>query len=315
MKTKNKKIANSGFADWSPDLLPDLTGKRYLITGGNSGIGFEAAKMLVKAKADVVIGCRNPTKAKQAVTEISTQGSGDVSSVILDLASLESVRSASTEIHARYDKLDGLINNAGVMQPPQTTTVDGFELQLATNHLGHFLLASLLFDLVEKAAGRIVVTSSIVHKFGRIDFDNLMHKESYHPGRVYGQSKLANLMFALELDRKLKASGSSVSCIACHPGVSATELFKEEGLRKAAFNFIGQFMLQPAYNGAIPTVLAAAGVEAIPGAYYGPQSMAEMRGKVSDAKVGKSALNQEDAARLWRESEKLVNHEWKIGPS
>ncbi len=229
---KNSKIFDSGFTDWSPNLLPDLTGKIYLITGGNSGIGLEAAKMLAKANADIVIGCRSPEKAKQAVAEINMPGSGNTSSVSLDLSSLTSVRTASAEIHARYDKFDGLINNAGIMQPPQTTTVDGFELQLATNHLEHFLLTSLLFDLVEKAAGRIVVISSIAHKFGRIDFDDLMQAKTYNSGKAHGQSKLANLMFALELDRKLKASGSSVSCIACHPGVSATELFKVKGLKK-----------------------------------------------------------------------------------
>jgi NAD(P)-dependent dehydrogenase (short-subunit alcohol dehydrogenase family) len=308
------KLADSGFRDWTPDRLPDLAGRTYLITGGNSGIGLEAAKMLAAAGGDIVIACRNPQKAQQAVAEIDAAGPGSVDSVTLDLASLASVRSAAREIHERWDSLDALINNAGIMQTPPTTTEDGFELQFGTNHLGHFLLAGLLFDLVEKAAGRIVVVSSIAHKLGRIDFDDLMVTRRYTPSRAYTQSKLANLMFALELDRRLRAAGSPVACIACHPGYSNTHLQSTgpTGVLNALYKFLNPLVAQPAYNGAIPTVLAAAGEEALPGAYYGPQSLGDARGRVSDARVAARARNERDAARLWRESEKLVGYEWTI---
>jgi len=311
---KKSKIFDSGFSDWTPKQLPDLTGKTFLITGGNSGVGLEAAKILAKANANTIIACRNPTKAKQAVTEIATLGFGNAESVQLDLASMESVRSAATEVRTRYAKLDGLINNAGIMAPPQTKTVDGFELQLATNHLGHFLFASLLLDILEKSSGRIVVVSSIVHKSGDINFDDLMLNKSYSPSKAYNQAKLANLMFALELDRKLKTSGSSVSCVACHPGFSATKLQSTgpKGPMKLVFKTLSFLMAQSPDKGAIPTVLSAAGVEALPGAYYGPQSMDEARGKVSDAIVAEQAQNQKAAARLWLESEKLVKQKWSF---
>jgi len=313
----NAATVDGGFNDWTPSQLPNLTGNRYLITGGNSGIGLEAAKMLANAGADIVIGCRNPAKAQQAVAEIDTLGAGSTDSVTLDLSSLASVRTAAAEIHERYSKLDGLINNAGIMQTPQTTTVDGFELQLATNHLGHFLLAGLLMDLLENASGRIVVVSSIAHRFGEIHFDDLMLTENYSPMSAYSQSKLANLMFAIELDRRLRASGSSVSVIPCHPGYSATHLQSTgpKGFANVFYKLTNRLMAQPAYNGAIPTVLAAAGKEAIPGAYYGPQSMGEARGRVSDAKVAKRAQDDVAGARLWRESEKLVEHEWAFARS
>ncbi len=308
------KSASSGFRNWTPDRLPDLTDKIYLITGGNSGIGIEAAKMLAGAGADIAIACRNPAKAEQAVAEIDAVGEGRVESITLDLSSMDSIRSAAAECHQRYEKLDGLINNAGIMQTPQSKTADGFELQLGTNHLGHFLLAGLLFDLVEKAAGRVVIVSSIAHKFGKIHLDKLMLEKSYNPTVAYGQSKLANLMFALELDRRLKAAGSPVSCIACHPGYSATELQSTgpEGLLTMIYKLTNSIMAQSAYKGAIPTVLAAAGEEAVAGGYYGPNALGETQGRVSDASIARKARDEAVAAELWRESEKLVGYEWSF---
>jgi NAD(P)-dependent dehydrogenase (short-subunit alcohol dehydrogenase family) len=311
----NAKKAGASIRDWTPDQLPDLSGKRYLITGGNSGIGLDAAKMLAGAGADIVIACRNPQKAEQAASDIDRSGPGSVDVVTLDLSSLASVRSAAEEIHERWDSLDGLINNAGIMQTPETTTEDGFELQLGTNHLGHFLLTGLLFDLVEKAEGRIVVVSSIAHNLGRINFDDLMSRKRYNASRAYGQSKLANLMFALELDRRLKAAGSPVSCIACHPGYAATQLQSTgpSGLLNAFYKILNPLVAQPSYKGAIPTVLAAAGVEAVPGAYYGPRSLGGARGPVGDAAIARHARDEAVAARLWEESERLVDFEWSFG--
>lgn len=307
-----QKIKNSGFKDWNPSSLPDLTGKVYFITGGNSGIGFEAAKMLGRAGADVIIGCRNAQKAEKAVQDIKAVSKGEVNSVALDLASLNSVRECAETIKDKHEKLDGLINNAGIMMTPETKTEDGFELQLGTNHLGHFLLAGLLYELVEKASGRIVVVSSIAHKQGKIHFDDLMLEQDYAPVKAYTQSKLANLMFALELDRRLKKAGSSVSCIACHPGYSATNLQSTGpfGLLKAIMKVSNPLFAQPPMNGGMPEVLAVAGQEAVPGAYYGPQCMGEAKGPISDAKVAKQALDHYAGARLWDESEKLVNYKW-----
>ncbi|MDJ1183677.1 oxidoreductase [Roseofilum casamattae] len=310
----NARISNSGFSDWTPDKLPNLSGKTYLITGGNSGIGLEAAKMLAKVNANLIIGCRSTGKAERAVAELAAIGSGTVDYILVDLSKMSSVRSAAADIQKRDVALDGLIANAGIMQTPETRTEDGFELQLATNHLGHFLLSGLLFDRVEQASGRIVVVSSIAHKFGAIAFDDLMLTQDYDSSRAYGQSKLANLLFAFELQRRLEAAGSSVSCYACHPGYSATQLQSTgpKGFWNVLYKLTNAIMAQPAYNGAIPTVLAAAGAEAVPGAYYGPQSMMEARGRVSDATVAPQALDEEVAARLWGESEKLVGYEWTL---
>ena len=306
------KLMNSGFSDWTPDQLPDLSGKTYLITGGNSGIGLEAAKMLGIAGGNIVIACRNPAKARDAIKQIASVSTGDVDQVTLDLSSLASVRNAADAVRQKYKSLDGLINNAGIMQTPKMKTADGFELQLGTNHLGHFLFAGLLFDLVAAAAGRVVVVSSLAHKYGRINFDDLMVTKNYDPTRAYTQSKLANLMFALELDRRLKAAGSDVMCVACHPGYSNTQLQSTgpAGFFNILYKLTNPLLAQPAYNGAIPTVLAAAGEEAIAGAYYGPQAMREAKGKVSDAIVAMRARDKKIAAQLWAVSEELVNFEW-----
>lgn len=308
------KIANSGFSNWTPDRLPDLTGKTFLITGGNSGIGFEAAKILGGAGGNVVLACRNPAKAESAVADLATTARGEVTTIALDLSDLSSVRKAADEIRARHDRLDALINNAGIMQTPETRTVDGFELQLATNHLGHFLLAGLLLDLVEKACGRIVVVSSIAHKFGTIHRDDLMLEKAYSPTHAYSQSKLANLMFALELDRRLRARNSPAMAIACHPGYANTALQDTgpSGLLNFAYKFLNPLMAQPSEKGAIPTVLAAAGREARAGAYYGPTGWGDARGPVGDAFVARRATDEEAAKWLWEESERLVGHEWPV---
>lgn len=308
-----RKTANSGFTNWTPDRLPDLTGKRYLITGGNAGLGFEAAKMLASKNADIIIASRNTDRAKAAVSDLASLGAGAIDAVALDLASMDSVRQAATEIRERCgDGLDAIINNAGVMQTPETRTADGFELQLATNHLGHFLLNGLLFDLVEKRAGRIVAVSSIAHKPGTIHLDDLMLTRNYSPTRAYTQSKLANLMYAFELDRRLKTAGSKVTALAAHPGYAATALQSTgpRGVLNALYKVFNPLFAQSAAAGAVPLVLAAAGSEALPGAYYGPTGIGDARGKVGDAAVAKAALDEVTAARLWEESEKLVGFDW-----
>lgn len=309
---KKSKLFNSGFSDWTPSQLPKLTDKTFLITGGNSGVGYEAANMLAKANASVILAGRNSAKVQQAKERIEQLGTGKVDTLIIDLADMQSVRHAADEIKTKYQALDGLVNCAGVMQTPQSTTVDGFELQMASNHLGHFLLTGLLLSLLEKASGRVVNVSSVMHLNAAINFDDLMLKKGYTPTRAYKQSKLANLLFTFELNRRLKAAGSQVTTVASHPGVSNTQLTETgpKGVLKFLYKLTKPLFAQPAYNGAIPTVLAVAGTEAKAGAYYGPQSMGESKGRVSDAMVAPQALEAEDGAKLWSISEKLVGYSW-----
>lgn len=307
-----KKIADSGFKNWTVDRLPDLSGKTYLITGGNSGIGFEAAKYLSNAGGNIILAARTEQKGARAVEALSAKAKGEVSLLLLDLADLSSVRRAADETRGKMTAIDGLINNAGIMQTPQQKTADGFEMQLGTNHLGHFLLNGLLFDLVKAASGRIVTVSSIAHKYGRMYFDDLMMTENYSPMQAYGQSKLANMLYALELDRRLKAAGSPVTSFACHPGYSSTSLQSTgpKGLWKGFYKISNRLAAQPAEKGAIPTVLCAAGEEAVPGAFYGSTKMGDTRGPVSDATVAEKALNEDDAKNLWQQSEALVGFSW-----
>jgi NAD(P)-dependent dehydrogenase (short-subunit alcohol dehydrogenase family) len=308
----NKTLMDSGFSNWTADRLPDLTGKLYVITGGNSGIGFEAAMHLGKAGADVVLACRSTAKAEVAAKELRSHVKGQVDVVQLNLSDLSSVRAATDELRSKHTKIDALINNAGVMQTPKQQTADGFEMQFGTNHLGHFLLSGLLIDLVEAAAGRVVTLSSIAHFSGKIRFDDLMGEKAYSPMSAYTQSKVANLIFALELDRRLQASGKQAVSIACHPGYTNTNLQSTgpTGFFNLLYKLTNPLFAQSGPEGALPSVLAAAGSEAKRGGYYGPQKMGETRGAVGDAKVAAYGLNEETAKRLWDESEKLVGHQW-----
>lgn len=311
-KEPSKTLMDSGFSNWTADLLPDLKGKLYVITGGNSGIGFEAARHLGKAGGDVVLACRSVAKAEEAATDLRTQVQGKVDVVQLDLGDLSSVRKAAEEIREKYGKIDALINNAGVMQTPKQKTADGFEMQFGTNHLGHFLLSGLLIDLVEAAAGRVVTLSSIAHLTGTIRFEDLMGEKEYSPMSAYTQSKGANLLFALELDRRLQAAGSQAISIACHPGYTNTNLQSTgpTGFFNFLYKITNPIFAQSPPDGALPTVLAAAGKEARRGGYYGPQKMGGTRGPVGDAKVASYILDETIAKRLWDESEKLVGHQW-----
>ena len=309
-----KKINQSGFSDWKPSQLGDLSGKTFAITGSNSGIGFEAARMLGERGAKVIMACRSIDKGKTARDKLKETCIGDVDLVQVDLSDLSSVRKGADEIRARTNLIDGLVNNAGIMMTPQKKTVDGFDLQMGTNHLGHFLLSGLLFDRVEAAHGRIVVVSSIAHKGGALNLDDLMSDQKYSPTRAYAQSKLANLMFSFELDRRLQAAGSKANCIACHPGYTDTNLQSTgpTGLLKIFWSSMNKIAAQGLEAGATPAVLAAAGKEAKPGAFYGPGRMGETRGPISDANVADYAFDREKQTRLWEESEKLVGFEWGI---
>lgn len=310
--TTIKKTMDKG---WTVERLPDLSGQTYLVTGANSGIGFETCRHLRNRNANVMLASRSLSKAEAAVEQLKQiQGEGTLSIVQLDLGSLESIHNAAESVGDMVDGLDAVINNAGVMQTPQRETTDGFELQFGTNHLGHFLLNSLLFDLVKRRNGRIVPVSSIVHLRGHsIDFADPMLTRSYSPTTAYVQSKLANLTYGMELARRLEATDSPVKCVSCHPGYSNTNLQRTgpTGLLKAVYQ-LTNLLAQRARDGAVPVALAAAGTEAQNGAYYGPTGLGEARGSVGDGRVNPAAVNVEAGKRLWELSEELLGITWEI---
>ncbi|MBW8783581.1 MAG: SDR family NAD(P)-dependent oxidoreductase [Novosphingobium sp.] len=283
--------------------VPDQSGRTILVTGANTGLGFEAAKVLAARGARVLLGCRDKGKAEAAMRAISGAAPGaDLAFLPLDQADLASVRRAA-ELAGREPRLDVLLNNAGVMTPPLMRTADGFELQFGVNHLGTFALTSLLLPkLAEAPAARVVVTSSVAHKRGRIDWDDLNAEHGYRRGDSYCQSKLANLLFLFELDRRLRAAGAPVMAVGCHPGVAMTELMRHvPGPVRALMPLIGLFFNSPA-AGSWPALQAATSPEAKSGDYFGPQGMREMRGPSGPAKRTLRSEDPEDARRLWEVS-------------
>jgi NAD(P)-dependent dehydrogenase (short-subunit alcohol dehydrogenase family) len=300
-------------SQWKVEDMPSLRGRRFLITGANSGIGYHTALKLARREADLILACRDKRKGEAALTRLKDEAPGaHVELTILDLTSLESIHRFAVEELARQRPLHVLINNAGVMAVARRAeTVDGFEMQFGTNVLGHFALTGLLLPALERAStaaepSRVVTIASIAHKRTNLQLDDLQSIRSYSPMRAYQQSKLADLMFSFELGRRLHTSGSSVLSIAAHPGVAATELLRGHD-RSATFrtvrtiigHAIGIFLNTNA-EGALPTLYAATSPEATNGGYYGPQGMAEMRGEtVGPAFVAPQARNAETAAKLW----------------
>jgi NAD(P)-dependent dehydrogenase (short-subunit alcohol dehydrogenase family) len=283
---------------FSTQDIPAMTGRTVIVTGANSGIGRAAAKALAAKGARVVLAVRNTDKGHAAAAQMT--GTTEVRR--LDLASLESIR----EFAAGWDgEIDLLINNAGIMIPPKSMTADGFELQFGTNHLGHFALTNLLLGHV---TGRVVTVSSSAHRFGEIDFDDLQwERRPYKAWRAYGQSKLANLLFTAELQRKLNEAGSSIKATAAHPGYAATNLqFHSENRAMDAFNAIANRLLaQDEDGGALPTLYAA--VADIPGnSFAGPAGFMEVRGGAKLAKRTDAAQDMDVARRLWEVSEQLT---------
>jgi NAD(P)-dependent dehydrogenase (short-subunit alcohol dehydrogenase family) len=307
---------------WTVADIADQTGRRALITGANSGIGYYAALELAHKGAHVVLACRDKVRGEAALARIRADvPSAMLELTLLDLASLNSVRAVAETELARGGPLDLLINNAGVYAPKkQLETQDGFELQFGTNVLGHFVLTAMLMPALERTAAngseqsRVVTIASIAHKRARLNFDDLQSVKSYSPSGSYGQSKLADLIFAFELDRRLRAAGKPVMSVAAHPGVANSNLFLvgkfnpvELAVRRAMSAAIGT-LLNTEADGAVPTLFAATSEEAVGGGYYGPQSLFEMRGgDVGVAKVYPQALNQDAAAHLWAECERLTN--------
>jgi NAD(P)-dependent dehydrogenase (short-subunit alcohol dehydrogenase family) len=304
-----------GRQHWTEADIPDLSGQTVVITGANTGLGLQTARVLAGRGAHVVLACRNADKARHAADRIIAANPGATASVVrLDLTSQAGVRSAAEEIRDRFPRLDLLINNAGVMEVPYQRTGDGFELTLATNHLGPFALTGLLLDRVAEN-GRIVTVSSIGHLDGVINFDDLQSERSYDPDRAYGQSKLANLLFTYELDRRLRAAGSTVSALACHPGIVYTDLFThtsrlQQILLSRPMRIINFWAVQNVRMGALPELRAATDPSARGGQYYGPRRPGLRRRFLTGypAVVESNARSHDEAcqARLWQLSQQLT---------
>ncbi len=299
---------------WSSENLPDLTGKVAVITGANSGLGLETTRGLARTGATIVMACRNAQKAERAQEDVLANVPGAHLEIIpLDLASLASIRSFADTFAGRFETLDLLCNNAGVMALPRSTTADGFEMQIGTNHLGHFALTGQLFEHLKKAPhARVVNVASLAHTTGRINFDDLMGERSYSKWLTYCQAKLANLLFTFELDRRLRAKGLAPICLASHPGYSATAL-QGKGAKIQGSKFKERFMelanrlfAQSAAMGALPSLyaLTAEGVEG--GQYYGPDGFAEIWGKPTLVRAKKKAYDPDTASRLWSVSVELT---------
>ncbi len=299
---------------WTFNDIPDQTGRTAIVTGANTGIGLETARMLALKGANVVLACRNPEKGKAAVDQVlAARPSGRASLAVLDLSDLGSVAAFAAKFTASNERLDLLVNNAGVMIPPLGRTRQGFELQFGTNHLGHFALAGRLLPLVLRTAGaRIVVVSSGAQNWGRIDFDDLnWERRPYRAWGAYCQSKLANQLFALELHRRLSSAGSGVRVTSAHPGWTATDLQRSSGWLRV-FNPL--FAMKPA-DGALPTLRAATDPAAASGSYWGPRGVTGMSGPPAPARVTVRAQDLAVAARLWEVSEKLTKVAFELHSS
>lgn len=298
-------------ARWTTSDIPDQTGRTAVVTGAG-GLGYEDALALAGAGASVIVASRNPDKGAEAVSRIRAEVPGaDVRFEALDLASLNSVATFAERLAGQMDGLDLLINNAGVMDPPvRRETEDGFELQLGTNHLGHFALTGRLLPLLQKGRdARVVTLSSIAARQGAIDFDDLNGEADYQSRRLYAQSKLACLMFALELQRRVEANGWNFASLGAHPGVSRTDLLHNAPGKNSTVGRARSllwFLFQPVPQGALPTLFAATAPEAKPGGYYGPDGPVELRGYPTEAAIPTRALDREACARLWTVSEDLT---------
>ncbi len=286
---------------WKQDDIPDQTGRVAIVTGANTGIGYETARILAGKGAAVTLACRNATKADGAVERIlAERPAGRAATGLLDLADLASVESFARTWREANDRLDLLILNAGVMVPPASTTAQGFELQFGVNHLGHFALTGHLLDLLRSTPGsRVVVVSSTAARGGAMNFDDLQYTaRGYRPWPAYSQSKLANQLFARELQRRLHADGSDVLVTAAHPGWTGTELQRHSGV----FRLLNPLMSMKPLQGSLPTLRAATDPDAGAAAYFGPHGIGQVRGYPVEVPMVPAALDDEAAGRLWEVS-------------
>jgi NAD(P)-dependent dehydrogenase (short-subunit alcohol dehydrogenase family) len=290
-------------------------GKVAIVTGANNGLGFETTMALAKKEIEVVMACRNLGKAEDAklmIKKINPKAKLHV--LELDLSNMNSVRKFAEEFTEKYNRLDFLINNAGIMMPPFSLTKDGFESQLATNYVGHFLLTKLLFPIIKDTpAARIVSLSSLAHKWHEIQFDDINFKKSYNKRHAYSQSKLACLMFGIELDKRLKVANIDAMSLSAHPGISDTNLTSS---MPKVFHFlvtkVGSLLLQSAKDGAQPQLYAALGTDITGGEYTGPDGKGEMKGDAVKVRPRSLAKNKEVAERLWDKTEEMLGEKFEI---
>lgn len=297
--------------------IPDQSGKTAIVTGANTGIGFAIAEGLARKGARVLLACRDADKAQEAQERLAYgHERADTEFLPLDLANIASVREAA-ERASQKERIDILVNNAGVMMPPLSHAPGGSELQFAVNHLGHFAFTSLLLDkLAADGGARTVSQSSLAHRGAEIDFDNLDAAKGYGRTKFYGQSKLANLLFALELDRRLRAANSPVVSIACHPGIAQTELTRHLGVVGNLFGSLVGLVLNSSEQGALPALQSATDPDAKGGDYYGPYGLREMSGRTSGRAIAsKTARDSQLAQRLWEKSIELTGIDPGLEPA
>ena len=299
---------------WTADDIPTQAGRTIVITGANSGIGYEAAAQLAAKGAQVVLACRDQGKGRAAVQAIAAAHPGaSVTLAELDLADLKSIRRFADAIRGAHPALHVLCNNAGVMAIPHRTTADGFEMQFGTNHLGHFALTGLLLDrLLATPGARVVTVSSNAHKFGAMHWDDLQWTQRYRKWYAYSQSKLANLLFAHELQRRLTAAGRDLISVACHPGYAATNLqaagprMQGSSLGEALMSLGNRLFAQNALMGALPTLYAATAPDVRGGDYIGPDGLGEQWGHPKNVHATAKARDADAQRRLWEVSETLT---------
>jgi NAD(P)-dependent dehydrogenase (short-subunit alcohol dehydrogenase family) len=304
---------------WTAARITDQSGRTFIVTGANSGLGFETARQLAAHGGRVVLAARSQAKGHDAAARLTAaQPAAAVEFRPLDLADLDSVRAFAAAILGDGIAVDVLINNAGVMYPPRRLTTQGFESQFATNHLGHFALAGLLFDTIRRGQdARVVTVSSSEHKGGSIHFGDLTGERSYSPRAFYQQSKFANVLFGLELDRRVRAAGIPVRSVLAHPGYASTNLQSSgpTGLAKQLMKVSNRLVAQSAEMGALSELYAAVDPAAQSGRFYGPGGFGELRGHPAEVQPAAAARDEETARRLWDISEQLTGVVWNLQPA
>ncbi|QGY44056.1 SDR family NAD(P)-dependent oxidoreductase [Maribellus comscasis] len=295
---------------WTSKNIPDLTGKVIVVTGGNSGLGFESVKVFAQKGAEVILASRSMENGEKAKSEIG-ETKGKIVVMQLDLSSFESIKKFADDFKGKYTKIDVLLNNAGIMMTPYFTTKDGLEAQNGINHLGHFALTGQLFDLIRNTQNsRIVNVSSLAHKQGKMNFDNLLFEngKDYSPTKSYGRSKLSNLLFTYELQRRMETAGVDTLAISAHPGVSDTNLarYLEKKFLFKILKVLLNAFFQSAEMGALPQIRACVDVGVKGGEFYGPGGFREMKGYPVKVESNEASHNLADAKKLWELSEKIT---------
>jgi NAD(P)-dependent dehydrogenase (short-subunit alcohol dehydrogenase family) len=293
---------------WTNKNISNQSGRTFLVTGANSGIGYETTKALYEAGAHIIMACRDIDRAEEAKESIRlVNAAGSLEVVKLNLSSLSAIKEFADQIIKKHHKIDVLINNAGVMLPPASKTDDGFELQFGTNFIGHYALTAYLYPLLKQTAhSRIVTVSSMAYLHGKVDFANLKSERDYEPMREYAQSKLANILFTIELQRRIESAGDAVVSIAAQPGANKTELTRHmsDVDYRAAVERVGELM-EP-WQGALPSLYAAISADAIPGKLYGPDQDGGYRGYPAESPITSNGLDAAVAKQLWDYAEEVT---------